>query len=132
VNGDDLKLFHLIQGSQSFDRIARAKIFLDLFQRSPLRPRVLLIFGDTAEAAAAKLSRDASRGLNLNGTHAPEFSYFLNYSGLDRYNRLGVHFVFDSVNGRFRYSGAAWQQILRRYPDSPEAAEARERLRKER
>ena len=55
---------------------------------------------------------------------APLFSYFLNYSGLDRYNRLGVLFIFDNVGQRFHYDGAAWREILRRYPNSPEAAEA--------
>ncbi|HZG50694.1 MAG TPA: hypothetical protein VEZ40_01040, partial [Pyrinomonadaceae bacterium] len=40
--GNDEKLLRLIQGSEEFDRIARARIFLDHFPRSPLRPAVLL------------------------------------------------------------------------------------------
>src|SRR6185503_11447155 len=61
--GDDQKLLRLINASSGFDRIARARIFLDHFPRSPLRPEVLLLLGDTAESLAEKLSLDASRRL---------------------------------------------------------------------
>jgi hypothetical protein len=54
--------------------------------------------------------------------------YYLNYSGLDRYNRQGVTFTFDRAARQFHYDGAAWREIVRRYPRSPEAAEARNRL----
>ena len=37
-SGDDQRLMRLIERSQGFDRIARARIFLDHFTRSPLRP----------------------------------------------------------------------------------------------
>src|ERR1700742_329174 len=40
--GDDQRLLILIQTSHGFDRIVRARIFLDNFHRSPLRPQVLL------------------------------------------------------------------------------------------
>ncbi|MGI9165232.1 MAG: hypothetical protein ACR2G5_02395 [Pyrinomonadaceae bacterium] len=129
--GEDEKLLRLIRVSEDFDRIARAKIFLDSFPRSALRPAVLLLYGDTAEAAAGKLSRDASRRLpvdQLVSVGTPEFSYFLNYTGLDRYNRQGVRFVFDRENKRFHYDGASWSEITRRHPRSPEATEARKRL----
>ena len=36
--GDDRRLLDLINSSQGFDRISRARIFLDHFPRSPLRP----------------------------------------------------------------------------------------------
>src|SRR2546423_2570576 len=42
---EDGRLLRLIQNSEDFDRIARARIFLDEFPRSPLRPAVLLLFG---------------------------------------------------------------------------------------
>jgi len=92
---------------------------------------VLLLYGDTAEAAADRLSRDASRRLPVNqmaATDAPDFSYFLNYTGLDRYNRQGIRFVFDRESKRFHYDGASWNEIIRRHPRSPEATEARRRL----
>jgi len=126
--GDDRRLLGLIQLSQSFDRISRARIFLDHFARSPLRPQVLLLLGDSAEEVAAKLSNTASRRMNESLGDAPEFSYFLNYSGLDRYNRQRVGFVFDQLTKRFHYDGAAWRELIRRYPKAPAANEARKRL----
>jgi len=130
--GDDQKLFRLINGSTDFERIARAQIFLDQFPRSAMRPEVLLLFGDAAEGEAARLSRDASRRLSereQGSSDAPAFSYFLNYSGLDRYNRQGVDFIFDAATKRFHYDGRAWREIVRRYAQMPQANEARKRLR---
>jgi hypothetical protein len=126
--GDDQKLLALIQRSEGFDRIARARIFLDHFPRSSLRPEVLLLLGDTAEELAAKLSRDATRRIKEEVGDAPEFSYYLNDTALDRYNRQQVKFVFDNSTKRFHYDGAAWRELLRRYPRSPAAGEARKRL----
>ena len=125
---DDRRLLDLIQHSQGFDRISRARIFLDHFPRSPLRLRVLLLFGDSAEEAAEKLSSAAARKFNGIPNAAAEFSYYLNYSGLDRYNRLRITFVFDESTKRFHYDGAAWRELIRRYPNSPEAAEAHKRI----
>jgi hypothetical protein len=127
-SGDDLKLLGLIRHSQGFDRISRARIFLDHFPRSPLRPAVLLLFGDSAEEAADRLSESAARRLNEIANAAPEFSYFLNYSGLDRYNRLRITFAFDQTTKSFHYDGAAWRELIRRYPKTPQAAEAQKRL----
>ncbi len=129
--GDDERLLRLINASADFDRVARARIFLNAFPRSPLRPRVLLLFGDAAEQAAVRLSHDASRRLNaqeMRANEAPVFSYSLNYGGLDRYNRQGVRFAFDRDQRKFHYEGASWREIIRRYPRSPEAAQARSRL----
>ncbi len=129
--GDDERCFRLIEAAHDFDRMVRARIFLDTFPRSPLRPAVLLLFGDAAEHVAVKLSQDASRRLNANEMAAgggPEFSYFLNYNGLDRYNRQGVRFVFDREQKRFHYDGTSWREIIRRYPRSAESTEARKRL----
>jgi len=126
--GSDVSLLKLIESSHDFDRIVRARIFLNYFPNSSLRPRVLLILGDTAEKAAEKLSREASRRLT-NDLPAPEFTYFLNYSGLDRYNRQSVAFLFDKRTRSFHYDGSAWRELIRRHPNIPEAGEARERLR---
>ena len=120
-----------MDGADEFDRVARAKIFLDSFPRSPLRPKVLLIYGDAAEEAAAKLTREAQRRFErreLPSDGAPEFSYYLNYSGLDRYNRQGVAFTFDRATRQFHYEGRAWREIVRRYPASDEANVAHTRL----
>jgi len=125
--GDDHRLLTLIERSQSFDLISRARIFLDYFSRSPLRAEVLLLLGDTAEELAAKLTNDASRRLNDLGD-APEFSYYLNYTGLDRFNRQRVGFIFDKPTKRFHYDGAAWRELVRRHPKTSQAKEARKRL----
>ncbi|HEX7332647.1 MAG TPA: hypothetical protein VF290_14180 [Pyrinomonadaceae bacterium] len=127
--GDDQRLLRLIRASNGFDRIARARIFLDYFPRSPLRPEVLLLLGDTAEEVAGKLSTDAARRLREGLGEAPEFSYYLNHTGLDRYNRQRVGFVFDKSTKRFHYDGAAWRELIRRHPKTKEAAEARKRIR---
>jgi hypothetical protein len=131
VAGEDARLWRLVRGSEDFDRLARARILLDAFPRSALRPAALLDFGDAAEAAAARLSREAARRLDareMEAGGAPPASYFLNFNGLDRLNRLGVRFVFDAESKQFHYDGAAWREILARHPRSPEAAEARQRL----
>jgi hypothetical protein len=130
-SGDDDRLVRLLEGADEFERVARAKIFLDLFPRSPLRPKVLLIYGDAAEEAAAKLSREAERRFErreLPAGGAPEFSYYLNYNSLDRYNRQGATFTFDRTNKKFHYEGWAWREIVRRYPNSVEATEAQKRV----
>ena len=127
-NDDDQRLLLLIKRSAGFDRIVRARIFLDHFPRSPLRSEVLLLLGDTAEEMAPRLSADAARKLDDGLGDAPEFSYYLNHTGLDRYNRQRVGFVFDKNTKRFHYDGAAWRELVRHYPKSPQAAEARKRL----
>jgi hypothetical protein len=126
--GDDGRLLDLIKDSAGFDRVVRARIFLDNFVRSPLRPQVLLLLSDAAEEQAAKLSRDATQRLKDVAEGPSQFSYFLNYTGLDRYNRQRVGFVFDRTTKRFHYDGAALRELLRRYPHSPEAIDARKRL----
>lgn len=84
------------------------------------------MLGDTAEEASEKLSKDAAR--RLDHLRAPESTYFLNYPGLDRYNRQGITFVFEATTRRLHYDGAAWREIVRRYPTSSQATEARKRL----
>jgi hypothetical protein len=129
--GEDARLLRLIKGSEDFDRIARARIFLDNFTASAFRPEVLSIYSQAAEEIAGRLSREASRRLSekeMDAGGAPLHSYFLNYSGLDRYNRQGITFVFDPREKRLCYDGEGWQELVHRYPRSPEAAEARKRL----
>ena len=126
--GDDRRLLTLIESSHGFDRLARARIFLDHFPRSPLRPDVLLLLGDTAEEMASKLSADATRRFKEDLSDAPQFSYYLNYTGLDRYNRQRVIFVFHKSTKRFHYDGAAWRELIRRHPRSSAAEKARKRL----
>jgi hypothetical protein len=129
--GDDRRLLTLIENSDEFDRIVRAKTFIDAFPQSLLRAKVLAMYAGEAEDVADKLTRDAARRFTKNELPligAPEFSYYLNYNGLDRYNREGITFHLDRTTKKFSYDGAAWREILKRYPNSPEAAEARKHL----
>jgi len=128
---EDERLWRLVQGSEGFDQLARARIFLDLFPRSNLRPAVLMLYGNTAEETATKLSRDATRRLNereMTAGGAPVFSYYMNFNELDRYNKQGIAFVYDRTARAFHYDGASWREILQRYPRSTEAVEARKHL----
>ncbi len=129
--GDDARLLRLARGSEDFDRVERARIFLETFPRSPLRPAALLLIGEAAEEAAARLTRDASRRLDaaeMEAGGAPLKSYYLNFNGLDRWRRQGVAFTFDAAAKQFHYDGWAWREILRRHPRSAEAEKARARL----
>lgn len=131
VAGEDARLLRLVRGSAEFDRLERARILLDTFPRSALRPAALLALAQAAEEAAARLTREAERRLDpreVEAGGAPPASYYLNYSGLDRYRRHGVVFAFDPAAKRYSYDGAAWRELLRRHPQAPEAAEARRRL----
>lgn len=129
--GDDERLAQLIRASESFEQIERASIFLEIFTASALRPAVLLLFGDLAEIAAQRLSREAARRFDaeeMRASGAPVHSFYLNYSGLDRYRRLGVNFVFNQKTKEFHYEGASWREILQKHRASAESAEARKRL----
>lgn len=129
--GDDARLLRLVKGSAGFDRVERACLFLETFPRSTLRPAVLLLLGEAAEEEAATLTRNAQRRLDareMEASGAPVRTYFLNFNGLDRFTRRGVRFVFDEASKRFHYDGAAWREILRRHPRSPEATKARQLL----
>src|SRR5437762_6191787 len=129
--GDDRRLVTLIENSDEFDRIVRAKTFIDAFPRSALVPKVLALYASEADDVAEKLSQTAQRRFTKNELPldgAPEFSYYLNYSGLDRYNREGITFQFDRATKKFSYDGAAWRELIKRYPNSPEAADARKHL----
>lgn len=129
---DDARLLRLINASRDFDRLARARIFLDAFPHSRLRPAVLLMFGEEAEKAAAKLTLEAARRLDpteMSATGASLASYFLSYSGLDRYRRQGIVFTYDETTRQFEYDGAVWRELMRKHRESHEAAIVRSRQR---
>ncbi|MEO6390365.1 MAG: hypothetical protein ABIP75_00855 [Pyrinomonadaceae bacterium] len=130
-SGDDQRLWKLVQASEGFDRISRAQTFLELFTASPLRPTVLLALGDAAEEMAGRVTKEAQRRLSpdeiAKGT-APEFSYYQNFAGLDRYQRRNIGFRFDRIKKEFHYNGAAWSELIKKYPQSPETEQARQRL----
>ena len=59
---------------------------------------------------------------------APLHSFYLNYVSLDRYKRLGINFLFNPNAKLFHYDGANWREIIKKSPQSNEAAEAQKRL----
>ena len=128
---DEERLARLVQASDGFDQIELARLFLDLYPRSAFRPPILLLVGDLLEEAAVKLSRDASSRLNrreMAASGAPLHSFYLNFTMLDRYRRLGVTFLFNESTRKFHYDGGSWREIVRRFPEAAEAAEASKRL----
>ncbi|HET6862991.1 MAG TPA: hypothetical protein VFH91_08075 [Pyrinomonadaceae bacterium] len=127
--GDDGRVVKMIESSPSeFEKISLARIFIDYFPRSALRTSVLLLMGDTAEQAAAKLTKGAEKQLARRFNDVSDQSLYLNYSGLDRYNRQGVKFVFDPRGKDLHYDGWAWREIVKAHKRSPELEAARTRL----
>ncbi len=129
--GDDERLARLVQASEGFERIERASIFLEMFPKSTLRPPILLLFGDLIEEEAVKLSGRATRNLDrreMAASGAPLHSFYLNYSFLDRYRKLDVIFLFNSNTRNYHYDGATWKELIQKYPNSAESAEAQKRM----
>lgn len=129
--GDDARLAKLVQSSEGFEQIDRARIFLDTFTDSSLRPAILLLTGDLMEETALKLSNEATRRLDrreMAASGAPLHSFYLNYTSLDRYRKLGATFLFNPDAKQFHYDGANWREIVKKSPKSNEAAEAQKRL----
>jgi hypothetical protein len=129
--GDDERLAKLVQGLDGFEQIECAMIFLETYAASPLRPAVLLLLGDVLEEVALKLAAEATRRLNrreMAASGAPLHSFYLNYVSLDRYRRLGINFLFNSSTKLFHYDGAAWREIVTKFPKASETAEAQKRL----
>ena len=128
---DEQRLFRLIQAAKGFEQFERGAVFLDHFPNPKLRPVILLLLGDLAEETTLKLSRDAARQFDRNeivASGAPLHSFYLSYSSLDRYRKLGINFWFNSSVKRFHYDGSNWRELTKKYPQSPEAVEAQKRL----
>lgn len=128
---DDQRLAKLIQASEGFDKIDKATIFLKHFPDSPLRPAILLLMGDLLEEEAVELSRKAAKSFDrgeMAASGAPLHSFYLNFSGLDRYRKIGIRFLFNVNTKSYHYDGDSWLEIIRRFPNSSEAVEAKKRL----
>jgi hypothetical protein len=129
--GDDERLAKLVNALDGFEQIELASIFIDVFTDSPLRPTILLLFGDLIEDQARRISIDATKKLvrkEMAATEAPLHSFYLNYSSLDRYQRLGIMFFFNADTKMLHYNGKTWEEIIKRFPQSSEAEEAKNRL----
>ncbi len=123
----------LAAAAESKDDLVKARmarLCADELRVSAIAPKALLALGQAAEHAAEKLSRDADRRLgdDLPDGGLSKRDFVLSFNELDRYNRAGVTFDYDEMKDRIVYDGAAYRELLRRYPRSPEMQQARERL----
>jgi hypothetical protein len=128
---DDERLAKLVQASDGFDQIEIAEQFFELYPDSPLRPALLLLYGDLLEEVAVKLSRDAAGRLRrpeMAASGAPLHSYYLNFVSLDRYRKLGITFLFNAETRKFHYNGESWREIVSKFSKAGEAEEAQKRL----
>src|SRR5262247_3805458 len=135
VAADAERLMRLVEETRDeFTKARLARLCADECRATNFAPKALMILGETAEGAAERLSRDANRRVGENDSDAgpnaglTKRDFLLNYAGLDRYNRIGVTFDYDATSDRIVYDGAAYRELLRRYPRSAEAKTARERL----
>lgn len=129
--GDDERFARLIQASDGFEQIERAMLYLENFPNSALRPAILLLTGDLIETHAQKMSLDAAKKLDkreMAASGAPAHSFFLNYASLDRFRKIGIDFVFNPATKTFHYDGAAWREIVAKFPKNSEADDAQKRL----
>lgn len=129
--GDDERLARLVQALSGFDQIEAAVEYFALYPESKFRPSILLLYGDLLEEAAARLSKDATSRLKrgvMAASAAPQHSYYLNFVSLDRYRKLGVIFLFNSSTRQFHYDGGSWAEAIKKFPGTPEAAEALKRI----
>lgn len=132
---DAARLMSLIEDTKDeFGRARLARLCADQYRGKDLAPRALLMLGQTAEQAATRLSREARKRVGeldeVLDKHLSERDYMLNYVGLDRYNKLGIMFDYDKASERLIYDGSAYREILKHYPRSKEADEARAHLEK--
>jgi len=127
---EDIRIIKLIQASEGVTKIHRAAIFLEVFPDSKLRPSILLLFGDLVERNVAEISARAKAELKqreMAAAGAPIHSFYLNYHELDPYISLGIRIFFDEQTNMLHYSGDSWFEITKRFPESSESIEARER-----
>lgn len=130
---DGERLLKLLEETRDdFTKARLARLCADEFRAPNVAPRCLLALGAAAERAAERLTRDAQRRVGDEEPSAglSKRDYFLNYVGLDRYNRAGVTFNFDAASEKIVYDGAAYRELLRRHPRSAEAKTAQERWEK--
>jgi len=132
---DAERLMRLIEDTKDeFTKARLARLCADEFRSTNFAPKALMILGEAAEGEAERLSRDAKRRAGEDGPDTGPNAglnrrdFMLNYAGLDRYNRIGVTFDYDAASDRIMYDGAAYRELLRRYPRSAEAQTAQVRL----
>jgi hypothetical protein len=125
---DAQKILRLMdETTDDFMRAKLARLCADEFRTTALAPAALLKLGETAERVAERLTRDAGRRLgedpSIPGVSRRDL--FLNFIGLDRFNKIGLTFNYVEDEGRFIYDGKAYRELLKKYPKSKEAESVR-------
>ncbi len=130
--GEDERVIRLIEETtDSLDKIALCRIFMEHFNHSPLAARALLHLAEESDRAADALTRRARKrlaDLKKDDTDVDLRDFYLNDPGLDRYSKLRVRFDFEEATASYAYDGQAYRDIIRRFPASEEAARSRKRL----
>jgi hypothetical protein len=104
-------------------------LFLEQFSRSPLAPRALLAMAEEADHASVSLTQNARKRLKDVDERGDKLrDYYLSDAGLDRYSKLGIAFNFKQSTTEYVYDGKAYRDIVKRFPHSPEAQQARKQL----
>lgn len=130
---DEQRLFELAKATDGFEKIEIAAEFFMLYPTSKLRPKMLLLYGDAIQDMAPSISKAANSRLKkgeMEASGAPLHSYYLNFNMLDRYRKLGIIFVFDKRLRQYHYDGVSWNEIIAKFPNSPEYPEAVKRIEK--
>jgi hypothetical protein len=130
---DAARLMSLLEDTKDdFARARLARLCAEQYRGSELAARALLTLGEAAERAASKLSREAQKRVGTAEEtlekNLRERDYLLNYVGLDRYNKLGITFDYDTVSEQLIYDGGAYREILKKYPRSVAVKDAQDRL----
>lgn len=132
---DAERLSKLIEETtDDFTKTRLARLCVDEFRMTKQAPHCLIMLGEAAEHAADRLTREAKRRVGdeeQSVGQSPNLTkrdYFLNFAGLDRYNRAGVTFDYDPTTDRILYDGEAYRELLRRYPKSAEAITVKEKI----
>jgi hypothetical protein len=117
--------------NDGFDRIRLCRILIESFGKSRLVPRALLLLGEEAERAAETLSQRVRKRLaevRADTASSGLKDYYLSDTGLDRYSKLRIVFDFNEPRAEFVYDGKAYHDLVRRFPDSEECTQARQRI----
>lgn len=139
VVGEDARVMRLIEERFSekesaieiFDRMLLCKLVIEKFGNSKFVPKAMLWLAEDAERAAALLSRAVQKHpkkLDEASDRASLRDYYLSDASLDRYTRIGVHFNYLEKSGEYLYDGQAHRDLLKRFPQSEQAAQARRQL----
>lgn len=118
---DGERLWQVIEETEDdYVKVSLARLCNLHFRGQPVAARALWLLGETMTRVAHRLTLEAERRL---GKIDPirRRSAMMGFVSLDRYNRLGIAFLYDQASGTLRYDGAAFEELRRRYPRSAEA-----------